>query len=84
MVLLMPKQYEAEATIWTETSAYFEDTLDSNTWLTPVQVQSNRFRELLQTDTFARAIVDRTPIGATGTEAQKKPWSPKSSRSCKC
>lgn len=76
LALFIPKEYNASARIWTEKSAYF-DVPNDNPWISAAQIQSNRFRELINTYTFTRAIVDRSPLGATGTEDEKVAYADK-------
>src|SRR6476661_1886446 len=58
-VALMPRKYSVSARVWTERSAYLDAPGADNQYLTAAQVQSNRFKELVSTVTFTRAIVDR-------------------------
>lgn len=68
--LTLAPTYWVKATIWTEQSPYLDQPGD-NDYQTPAQVQSKRFKELVSTNTFSRAIVDRLPLPPETTEAQK-------------
>lgn len=72
LVLTARKTYPVSARIWTERSVYLNVANAGNQYLTPAQVQAGRFREFIATDTFSRAIVDRTATGTSGSEAQKQ------------
>jgi len=70
IILTIVPTYWVKATIWTEQSPYL-DQPDDNRYLTPAQVQTNRFKELVSTNTFSRAIVERISLPPETTEAQK-------------
>jgi uncharacterized protein involved in exopolysaccharide biosynthesis len=71
LALLLPPQYEAKATIWTDTATYLDTPTPDNRYTPPAEIESQRFNELVQTYTFASAVLNRLPNAANATrEAQ--------------
>jgi len=71
LVLMVPPVFQAGAIVWIEELPYFDLPRPRNYWMSPAEIEAGRLKELVQTYTFARNIVDRTPIGASGTEEDK-------------
>ncbi len=72
LVVLVKPEHTATATVWTEQLPFVDlPTSATNRYLTPAQIQRNRLDELRHSYTFARAIVDRTPVGMGGIEQDK-------------
>jgi uncharacterized protein involved in exopolysaccharide biosynthesis len=68
----LPPQYEATATIWTDTALYFELPDTDNAYLPPAEIEARRFNELLRTHTFAGAIADRFPNAAQASTKERQ------------
>lgn len=63
-VFSTPPQYEAQAGVWVERATYLSSSTDELTrYLPPASVQRGRLMELLQTRSFANAVVSGTPLG---------------------
>jgi len=72
LIRYVPREYHAGARVWTERSVYLAAPGSDNQWVTPASIQSGRFHELISSDTFSRAVVDRTLLDATATETEKQ------------
>jgi len=69
-VLSTPPIYETSAGVWIDRPTYLNYKDGSNTWLTPVQVQSARLTELLRTRAFLDDVAQRTSLAPlVGTPA---------------
>ncbi len=61
---MAPSYYESWATVWTERPDYLQSNNDTNTWITPAQIQRDRLQELLGSRAFVLDVARRTPYAA--------------------
>jgi len=60
LVLALPPQHSATATIWTDSVKYLEMN-GENRFLSPAEIQSRRLWQLVRTSMLSEAIVNRVP-----------------------
>lgn len=70
--VMLPPQYEATATIWTEAATYLDLPTAPNQYLSPAEIEARRWGELARTHAFATAVTQRMSgaTAATGDELQ--------------
>jgi uncharacterized protein involved in exopolysaccharide biosynthesis len=69
--LLLPPQYEATATIWTEAATYLDVPTAQNQYLAPAEIEARRWSELARTHSYATAVAGQV-LGETAVTDRER------------
>jgi uncharacterized protein involved in exopolysaccharide biosynthesis len=70
--VMLPPQYEATATIWTEAATYLEVPTAPNQYLAPAEIETRRWSELARTHSYATAVAERMGGAPAATDRERQ------------